>query len=73
MQQRMSALRTKLAEASAAQSNLLAGIAISELDAQKARIEEYEIQARFALATLYDQAADGAGRAPVKPAAGGAP
>lgn len=73
MQQRMTALRAKLGEASAAQSDLLARIAIEELDAQKARIEEYEIQARFALATLYDQAADGAGRAPAPPAPGGTP
>ncbi|MET0281917.1 MAG: hypothetical protein ABW278_12460 [Steroidobacteraceae bacterium] len=68
LQQRMTALRAALAGAAADQSGLLAGIAIGELDAQKARIEEYEIQARFALATLYDQAADGATRPPARPA-----
>jgi hypothetical protein len=58
LQRRMGALREKLAAASAAQSDLLAGIAVGELDAQKQRIAEYEVQARFALAATYDRAAD---------------
>ena len=67
LQQRMTALRAELSQASAAQSELLANIAVEELEAQKQRIEEYEIQARFSVATIYDRAADAA------PAAGPAP
>jgi hypothetical protein len=31
---------------------------VAELDAQKQRIADYEVQARFALATIYDRAAE---------------
>jgi hypothetical protein len=58
LQERMGALRGKLAAAAAAQSGLLAAIAAGELEAQKQRIAEYEEQARFSLATIYDRAAD---------------
>jgi hypothetical protein len=31
-------------------------LAIAELEAQKERLHTYQVQARFALATIYDQA-----------------
>ena len=56
--QRMTTLRANLAKESAAQSDLLGQIAVDELQAQQQRITDYEVQARFALATIYDRAAD---------------
>jgi hypothetical protein len=64
LQARMTALRGKLAAASRAQGDLLADIAVAELDAQKQHIADYEVQARFALATIYDRAAEPAQPAP---------
>ncbi|MEO6079374.1 MAG: tetratricopeptide repeat protein [Steroidobacteraceae bacterium] len=64
LQARMTALRTKLGDAAKAQSDLLADIAVAELDAQKQRLADYEIQARFALATIYDHAAESPRPAP---------
>lgn len=54
---RLDALRVRLSAARVAQNRLLAQLAINELEAQKARIATYELQARFALATIYDRAA----------------
>ena len=39
-------------------ATLLADIAVHELDAQKQRMADYEVQARFALASIYDRAAE---------------
>jgi hypothetical protein len=64
LQARMTGLRGKLAAASRAQGDLLADIAVAELDAQKQHIADYEVQARFALATIYDRAAEPAQPAP---------
>nr|PZN65872.1 MAG: hypothetical protein DIU62_08275 [Pseudomonadota bacterium] len=64
--QRLSALRGRLAAAAEAQQKLLADIAIHELKAQRQRLAEYEIQARFSLAAIYDRAAG-------EPAEGGGP
>jgi chromosome segregation ATPase len=69
LQARMQALRGKLGDAAKAQGDLLANIAVAELEAQKQRIADYEIQARFALATIYDRASESPRAAP---AAGGA-
>jgi hypothetical protein len=69
LQARMQSLRAQLGDAAKAQGNLLAAIAVTELEAQKQRIADYEVQARFALATIYDRAADTPRPAP---AAGGA-
>lgn len=71
LQQRMNALRGRLGEAATDQGDLLARIAIGELDAQKERLADYEIQARFALATIYDRAAEAP--RPQAAAPGGAP
>jgi len=70
LQARMTALRAQLAGASRAQADLLADIAVSELDAQKQHIADYEVQARFALATIYDRAAEQPPVTQPKPAAG---
>ena len=51
--------------AKAAQGRRLADIAVRELEDQRKRLDEYSIQARYALATIYDRAA--AGTAPAKP------
>lgn len=70
LQARMTSLRARLQNAGKAQGDLLNDIAVTELDAQKQRLADYEIQARFALATIYDRAAE----APRPPAAApGAP
>ena len=58
---RIDALNTRLAAAGRAQGNYLAGIAINELEAQKERLASYQVQARFALATIYDRAANSGG------------
>jgi hypothetical protein len=71
LQARMQALRGQLGDAAKAQGKLLADIALAELDAQKQRIADYEIQARFALATIYDRASESP--RPAAPAGGAAP
>jgi hypothetical protein len=58
LQQRLGTLRAKLGEAASSQQNLLSDIAVGELQAQQQRISEYEMQARFALARIYDRAGD---------------
>jgi lipopolysaccharide biosynthesis regulator YciM len=58
LQTRMAELRGRLAGAGDAQGMLLADIAVHELDAQKQRMADYEVQARFALASIYDRAAE---------------
>jgi chromosome segregation ATPase len=68
LQARMAGLRANLAGAADAQGALLADIAVNELTAQKQRIADYEVQARFALASIYDRAAEPP-PAPAKPAA----
>ncbi|HEU4529770.1 MAG TPA: hypothetical protein VFR59_01245, partial [Steroidobacteraceae bacterium] len=60
---RIDSLGTRLAAASRAQSDYLAAIAINELEGQKERLASYQLQARFALATIYDRA----GNAPPTP------
>jgi hypothetical protein len=40
------------------QNRYLQSLAIGELDAQKQRIETYQVQARYALASIYDRAAN---------------
>ena len=55
---RMDELQTRLAELSERQNRHLQALAIRELEAQKQRIEIYQIQARYELAAIYDKAAD---------------
>lgn len=49
LEQRVAVLRSRQAE-------YLASLAVGELEAQQARLAEYSLQARYALATLYDRA-----------------
>jgi tetratricopeptide (TPR) repeat protein len=58
LQGRLTALRARLGGAATAQQDLLAGIAIEELHTQRQRLADYEVQARFSLATIHDRAAD---------------
>jgi hypothetical protein len=62
---RIDALSTRLAATEQAQADYLARVAVHELEEQKARLAAYEVQARFALASMYDRAANAAG-APAK-------
>jgi hypothetical protein len=55
---RMDDLQQKLSDASDRQNRYLQVIAIQELEAQKQRISTYQVQARFALASIYDRAAN---------------
>ena len=67
LQQRIDALQARLSAAEAAQSRSLAELAVHDLEQQKKRLRDYRVQAQFALATLYDQAAhagDNRGAAP---------
>lgn len=52
---RLLALQKSLADASDAQSKILQNLAITELTGQKKQIEKYLVEARFALARLYDR------------------
>jgi len=63
--QKLEAIQQRLAAAKARQNQYLAGIAIDALDTQKQRLGAYQVQARFALAAIYDRAAT-----PAVPAAG---
>ena len=53
---RLDALQGKLVAAQSGQNQLLGELAARELEAQKSRIAVYQIQARFALASIYDRA-----------------
>jgi hypothetical protein len=64
LQQRLTSLRDRLVATATAQERLLADIAVAELDTQKQRLADYEVQARFALATIYDRAGDAPPPAP---------
>ncbi|MGH8175156.1 MAG: hypothetical protein ACREV5_02700 [Steroidobacter sp.] len=61
LQPRIAALRERLAEAANAQNRYLAAIAVRELDSQKQRLAAYSLQARFALASIYDRASNDGG------------
>jgi hypothetical protein len=53
---RIADLAGRIETARAEQSRRLADIAVRELEEQKKRLDEYSVQARYALATLYDRA-----------------
>lgn len=54
---RIAGLSARLEATAQAQNRYLAAIAIKELEAQKERLASYSLQARFALASIYDKAA----------------
>ena len=58
VKQRIDALQVRLADAELRQSAYLERVAVHELEQQKDRLATYEVQARFALATMYDRAAN---------------
>jgi hypothetical protein len=53
---RLDGLSARLAITAQAQNRYLASIAIRELESQKERLAAYSLQARFALASIYDRA-----------------
>jgi hypothetical protein len=64
MSPRVTELAVRVDTAKAAQAERLADIAVRELEDQRKRLDEYSVQARYALATIYDRATDG--KAPAK-------
>jgi hypothetical protein len=68
---RLEGAQLRLADVAKQQNELLESLARSELEQQKERIGTYQIQARFALASIYDRAALGGGA--VSAPAGGQP
>ncbi len=60
---RIDAIQARIAATQEKQSAYLAQIAVNELTQQKERLAAYQIQARFALASMYDRAADSESRA----------
>ena len=54
---RIDGMQLNVSEAMLAQGDLLRSIAVEELQVQKRRLDTYTLQARFALAAIYDQAA----------------
>jgi len=70
LKQRLDALQTRLVAAEVQQRDYLAQVAVQELEQQKDRLAAYQIQARFALGTMYDRAASSAEAArPARPPA----
>jgi hypothetical protein len=57
LEPRIEALRGRVTVALEAQHDQLQALAVERLEEQKARLDTYTVQARFALATLYDRAA----------------
>lgn len=61
LQPRIGGLTQRLAVAANSQNQYLAAIAVRELESQKERLAAYSLQARFALASIYDRASSGNG------------
>lgn len=57
LQPRIDGLSARLEATGQAQNQYLAAIAVKELESQKQRLAAYSLQARFALASIYDKAA----------------
>jgi hypothetical protein len=58
--QRIQGLTARLGITAEAQNRYLAAIAVRELESQKERLAAYSLQARFALASIYDRASSAA-------------
>jgi hypothetical protein len=65
--ERVHGMREGLAAAASEQDQYLESVAVAQLREQQQRLADYAIQARFALAGIYDRAADQAGDAPAAP------
>jgi hypothetical protein len=55
---RIDALQVRMVAVEQKQGDYLAQVAVAELDQQKNRLATYQVQARFALASMYDRAAN---------------
>jgi hypothetical protein len=58
LKSRIEALQTRLAATEEKQTGYLAQLAVHELEEQRGRLAAYQVQARFALASMYDRAAN---------------
>jgi hypothetical protein len=67
VRERMDQLQQRLASVSGRQNRFLQALAIEELSAQKQRIATYQVQARYALASIYDRAVDQQNKPKVTP------
>jgi hypothetical protein len=59
LNERLIKLRAALATSAGTQDRYLESLAATELNAQKDRLDAYKVQARFALADIYDRASSG--------------
>jgi hypothetical protein len=59
LQPRIADLTARLEHSATEQNRYLAAVAVKELESQKERLAAYSLQARFALASIYDRAASG--------------
>jgi len=66
LRQRIDGLEVRLVAAEQQQRDYLAQIAVRELEQQKDRLATYQIQARFALGSMYDRAASSEDARPTK-------
>jgi hypothetical protein len=66
---RIDALQLRLAATEQHQAGYLARVAVTELEDQKARLAAYQVQARFALADMYDRSVHASGAPTNAPAA----
>jgi predicted negative regulator of RcsB-dependent stress response len=64
LEPRVAALEQRMTDILARQERFVESIAIDELKAQRDRLDTYTLQARFALASLYDEAAAQANASP---------
>jgi hypothetical protein len=66
LRSRIEALQGRLVTVAQKQNDYLAQLAVKELEAQKDRLATYQIQARYALASMYDRAANPPAPAPAR-------
>lgn len=59
LEPKLQALLGRCLDADQAQSDYLAKLAVTQLQEQKDRLAQYTLQAQYALASIYDRAADG--------------
>jgi hypothetical protein len=64
LEPRISTMQGTVTGAMHQQETALVTLAVDELQAQKDRLSSYRIQARFALANMYDRAAAAASQSP---------
>ena len=58
LRQRIDALQLRLAQSQKKQNAYLSDLAVGSLEAQKDRLATYQVQARYALASMYDRSAN---------------